>query len=462
MEGRLEATDTPRRSLRTRDAVAITVGVVLGAGIFVAPAMVAGSTGSLAMFLGVWLVGGLASFIGALCYAELASAFPHAGGDYHYLRRALGPAPSFLFAWARLTVIPTGSIALLAFLFGDHLSQIVPLGAYSTTFYAGALVLVLLVINLLGVRQGTRAQNVLTLLQVAGVLAIIVVGLTANPTPDAAAPPARTAGGLGLALVFVLLTYGGWNEVATLSAEMRGSRRSLGRALIAGLAVITILYVLVNLAFVRVLGLGGMAQSEVVAADMMRSATGSWGGHLLSVLIAISALTSANATLITGARASYAFGRDSRLFSWLGRFRAEAGTPDRALLTIGVISLALIGLGTVARRGFETMVAYTAPVFWFFFLLTGVSLFVLRVKEPDAPRPFRVPLYPLTPILFCLTSGSLLYSSLAYTGIGALVGVAVLAAGGGLWLVERRLEAGRAAPPRVPRALQSTQTLEVP
>ncbi len=436
----------PRPTLRTIDAVAVTIGVVLGAGIFKAPSLVAAHSASAASLIAIWIAGGLASLVGALCYAELASAFPHAGGDYHYLRRALGRAPSFLFAWARLSVIPTGSIALLAFVFGDYATQILPLGAASSAIYAAALVVVLTALNLLGLRHGTRAQNALTALEVLGVVCIIVAGFASGPAPAAAAPaPAGEGGTLGLALVFVLLTYGGWNEVATLSAEMRGPRRSLARALIASLAAITIIYVLVNLAFLNVLGLAGMAASDAVAADLMQHALGPWGALVLSVLIAISALTSANATMITAARTSFAFGRDSALFAGLGRFEARAGCPAPALLTLGGVSLALVGLGALARDGFETMVAYTAPVFWLFFLLTGVSLFVLRGREPDAPRPFRVPLYPLTPLVFCATSAYLLYSSLAYTGVGALVGVAVLALGGVLWLVECRLVRHRRA-----------------
>jgi APA family basic amino acid/polyamine antiporter len=416
--------------------------------------MVAANSQNVGMFLALWVAGGVASVVGAMCYAELATTFPDPGGDYHYLRRALGEAPAFLYAWARLTVIPTGSIALLAFVFGDHLTKILPLGEHSSTLYAAGLVVALTAVNLAGVKVGTRTQNALVVLEVAGVVAIIVAGLAVGP-PAEAPPAAPSSGGaLGLALVFVLLTYGGWNEVATLSAEMSGSRRNLARALLGGLAFVTVLYVLVNLAFVRALGLGGVAASDVVAADTMARAAGPWSGGILAAVIAVAALTSANATMITGARSTYAFGRDSLLFSWLGRFRGEKGCPDRALVVLGAISLALVGFGSVARGGFEAMVAYTSPVFWLFFLLTGVSLFVLRAREPHAPRPFRVPLYPLTPILFCATCAYLLYSSLAYTGLGAFVGVGVLAAGAVLLVIERRLAV------RGPVALASNRPLE--
>lgn len=172
-----------------------------------------------------------------------------------------------------------------------------------------------------------------------------------------------------------------------------------------------------------------MAQSEAVAADLMRSAFGSTGALFISVLIAIATLGATNANIFTGARTNYAMGQDFRLFSFLGHWQSRSNTPKNALLVQGGITLALVLLGSFTRQGFTTMVDYTAPVFWFFFLLSGVSLFILRAKEPQILRPFRVPFYPVTPILFCLICGYLLYSSLVYTGIGATFGVAVVVAG---------------------------------
>lgn len=430
----------PSPSLRVLDVMALTVGIVLGAGIFKAPSLVAAQSASGEAMLLTWLLGGVASLVGALCYAELASAWPHPGGDYHYLYRALGKGPAFLFAWARLTVIPTGSIALLAFVFGDYATQLFPLGPYSSPVYAAMLVVGLTAVNIAGLRQGTRTQNLLTALEVLGVGAVVIVGLLFTPAlvPAAAplAPAASSGTAWGLAMVFVLLTYGGWNEVAYLSSEVRGSRRTIAWSLLASIGLVTALYLLVNVAYLRGLGLEGMARSEAVAADLMQRAVGSGGALVLSVIIAISALTSANATVLTGARTHYAFGRDSVLFNGLGQWHAKSNGPSRALLVQGAISLALVGLGTLTRQGFETMVEYTAPVFWLFFLLTGVSLMVLRVREPDAPRPFRVPLYPLTPLLFIGICAYVLYSSLAFTGLGALAGLAVLGTGGVLLAVE--------------------------
>ncbi len=442
----------PKPALRVLDAVALTVGLVVGAGIFKTPSLVAGNAGSAEGVLWAWLLGGLVSLVGALCYAELATAYPHPGGDYHYLHRALGRGPAFLFAWARLTVIPTGSVALLAFVFGDYASQLVRLGPFSSALYAGLLVVLLTALNALGLRHGTRTQNVLTVLEVAGVLTLVVVGLFVAAPAAPQAPAAQGAAGApawGLVMVFVLLTYGGWNEAAYLSAEVKGRGHPLLRTLLWSLGIITLLYVLVNVALLRALGVAGMAGSEAVAADLMRRGLGTRGAQVLSALVALSALTSANATLFTGARTNYALGRDFPRFALMGRWSARTGSPVNALLVQGGITLALVLLGAATRQGFQTMVEYTAPIFWLFFLLTGVSLFVLRRKEPRAARPFRVPLYPLTPLLFCATCAYLLYASLAYTGLGALVGVAVLGLGtlvlalGGstpLWRMRRRTQ----------------------
>ena len=423
----------PRAVLGMADAVALIVGIVVGAGIFRTPSLVAANAGSEETFLAAWILGGAVSLIGALCYAELTTAFPSTGGDYHFLGRAYGKNLAFLFAWARLSVIQTGSVALLAFIFGDYLSQIYSLGDYSSVIYAALAVTVLTGINIIGLRFGTGAQKLLTTAEILGVLLIIVVGFFLAPAaPASTAPPSAAATSFGLTMVFVLLTFGGWNEAAYISGELRKGRtgkRRMAVALIIGIVFITALYLLVNLAYLNALGLSGMAGSEAVASDLMRMTFGSGGVLLIGILVGVSSLTSANATIFTGARTNYAMGRDFPAFASLGKWNARASAPVNAFVVQGLIALALIALGLLTRKGFETIVEYTAPVFWFFFLLVGVALFVLRRKEPNVERPFRVPLYPVTPLLFCLTSAYLLYSSLVYTGFGAFVGVAVVLAG---------------------------------
>jgi basic amino acid/polyamine antiporter, APA family len=421
--------DGPRPSLRLRDGVAITVGIVLGAGIFRTPSMVAGGVDSGTMLMLVWAAGAVIALIGALCYAELASTFPHAGGDYHFLRRAFGGRFAFLYAWARLAVIQTGSVVILAYVFGDYVSQILPLGPNSPALYAALAVAGITFVNWLGVRQGTRTQNWLTAVEVAGLALVIAAGLWLAPAVPAAAPPADGDGSLGLVMVFVLLTYGGWNEAAYVSAELRDGRRRMARMLLVSIGIIAALYLLVNLAYLRALGLDGMAASDAVAADVMRAGFGDGGAAAIAIAVAIAALTSANATVVTGARSAYALGCDVPALAVLGRWDHASGSPRNAFLAQGLIAMLLVIAGAFARDGFELAVEYTAPVFWFFFLAVGIALFVLRRRAPDAPRPFTVPLYPLLPLIFCAVNAYLLWSSLAYTGWGALVGVAVLAAG---------------------------------
>lgn len=423
----------PRPALGMTDAIAVIVGIVVGAGIFRTPSLVAGNSDSGGIMLLTWLLGGVVSLIGALCYAELATTYPHTGGDYHFLTRAFGKRLAFLFAWARMSIIQTGSIALLAYIIGDYVAQIYSVGVYSSVLYAGLVVIVLTGINIIGIRFGAGTQKLLTALEVMGLLIVLVAGFFFAPpeaaSTGAAAGVSSPSASLGLAMVFVLLTFGGWNEAAYISAELRTGRRGMATALILSIVVITVLYLLVNMSYLNALGLDGMAQSDAVAGDLMRVSFGESGVVLIGVIVAVSALTSVNATIFTGARTNYALGRDFPVFSALGKWNAQTASPVNAFIVQGAISLALIGLGLFTRSGFETIVEYTAPVFWFFLLMVGISLFVLRRKDPHPVRPFPVPLYPITPLIFCLTSAYLLYSSVVYTGLGALVGIGVLAIG---------------------------------
>lgn len=429
--GSTGATNTPRPMLPARTAFAIGAGIVIGAGIFRTPSLVAGASSSEAVFLGAWLAGGLLSVIGALCYAELASHYPEPGGDYAYLRRAFGGRLSFLYAWARLAVIQTGSIALLAFVVGDYLSALTGGSAWSAPVYAALAVVVLTTVNWLGIRQGGATQNWLTLVEVLGLVAIVVAGWLFAPDAVARAPSTQTTEtAYGLVLVFVLLTFGGWSEAVYVAAEVRNARRVMPRVLVASLLLVTVLYLLVNVAYLRLLGLGGIAGTDAVAAGAMQTAFGAPGAAAISLLVVVAALTSANATLITGARSTYTASRGIPALARLARWDADAGTPRAAILLQGAAALALVGVGALARDGFRTAVEFTAPVFWLFLLLVGIALFRLRRLRTDSdPDAFRVPLYPLLPALFCATSAYLFYASLAHTGFGAMVGVGVLAVG---------------------------------
>lgn len=407
----------PARTLSAFSAIAIIVGIVVGAGIFKTPSMVAGVTGDAGWMVVAWILGGVISLAGALCYAELATTYPHAGGDYHFIARAFGKHLSFLYAWAKATVINTGSIALLAFVFGDYMSKAFSLGPHSVAMWAVTIVAVLTIVNLIGIHAASWVQTLLTIIEVSGLVCVAIAGFLV--APEAPASPALfsstpSLGMFGLAMVFVLLTYGGWNEAAYISAEVKGGRSAIVPVIVISILILTLVYVLVNIAMVAGLGMTGLAGSQAVAADLMGKAFGPWGERVLGVFVAISALTSINATMIVGARTNYALGRDWTALRFMGYWHAHRGSPIAAYCVQSVLSLALVGFGIWQTDGFEVMVEFTAPVFWLFLFLVGLSLFVMRIKDPLAERPFKVPLYPLTPILFCLTCAYLTYSSITY------------------------------------------------
>ncbi|MGE0079853.1 MAG: APC family permease [Thiohalomonadaceae bacterium] len=428
----------PRPALRAIDGMAMVIGLVVGAGIFKAPAVVAANLGSEPAILLTWLLGGALSMVGALCYAELAAAFPHAGGEYHFLQRAYGRTVGFVFAWSRMLILQTGSIALLAFVVGDYAAQLFPLGPDGAAWFAGAAVLALTALNLAGLRSSATVQNLLTVLTLGGLAAVIIAGLLAPAAPAQVAAPPAGDGAFGLAMVFVLLTYGGWNEAAYVSAELRDVQRNMGKVLLVSLAVVTGLYLLVNLVYLKVLGLAPMAQSEAVTADLVRFSLGHDGARLVSALVVVAVLSSINVTIFTGARTNYALARDFPSFAFLGHWSARTQAPTHALLLQGAIALLLVAAGATRRSGFEAMVSYVSPVFWLFFLLTTLALMVLRRREPVRARPFRVPGYPITPALFATACAYMLYASLAYSGWGALFGIALAASGLPLALLRRR------------------------
>ena len=408
--------EQPQRLLDPLGAVALILGVVIGAGIFKTPALVASLSGDVGWTLGVWLLGALISVMGALCYAELCSAYPHAGGDYHFLHRAFGRNLSFLYAWARATVINPGAIALLAFVFGDYFSQVLSLGPYSSALWALLIVLLLTAVNMLGIHASSRIQFWLTLFEVLGLVAVVVAGFSVEAGDsggtffDTAPPMAQ----LGLALVFVLLTFGGWSEAAYISAEVRGGPRSIVRVIVISMALLTALFLLVNAALLHGLGLQGLGASKTAAADVLGLAWGPWAQKALGLFVAVAALTSINATMVVGARTKYALGRDWVSLGQLGTWSGQTGSPGRAYALQAAISLGLIALGMREADGFSAMVEFTAPMFWSFLMLVGLALMWLRRTDSAAIRPFRVPLYPFTPLVFCAACAFLAYSSVMY------------------------------------------------
>jgi APA family basic amino acid/polyamine antiporter len=458
----------PLRILSNFDAVMIIVGHIIGSGIFKLPGMVASNSPSTLGFYGVWVLGGLVSFMGALCYAELASAYPNAGGDYYFLQRAFGLRLSFLFAWARLAVVTTAPIAILGLVFGEYLSNILSLGAHSAAIYAALAVIGFTGLNIIGIRQSKSTQNVLTLLEVVGLLAVIVTGIllvkgvsagaesTAAAQAAAAAapatPPRTWLGDAPLAMLAVLFAYGGWSDGAYISAELK-QRGGIVRALMLSIGIVTVLYLLVNYAYMHTLGLSGVAASGTVASDVLRSVFGPPGAIFISVVVAICTLSSVNTTIIVGGRCNYALGRDWAIFRWLGHWDGVRDAPRNALLLQGAIALALIAGSALTGREFETLVNYTYPVFWFFVTLVGIGLFILRRKDPRRAGTFLVPWYPFTPAVFILTSAFLCYRAIEYASVGSLFGVGVLVVGVVVMLFSQGLERRHGADPAATRPL---------
>ncbi len=453
-----------RAQLGLWDAVSIIVGIVIGAGIYETPPMIFKNVSTAWMGLAVWGIGGLLSLVGALCYAELASTYPRSGGDYVYLSRAFGPWMGLLFGWAQLVVIRTGNVGMMAYVFADYAVRLwKPFESGSAFIYAVSAVLVLSFVNILGVVFGKGTQNVLTAAKVLGLGGILVAGFFA-PQPLAVTPakPLATEPSFAFAMILVLYTYGGWNDAALVAAEQRNPKRNIPLALILGTSAITLIYLLVNAAYLFGLGFEGARQSNAIAADVVERFLKEDASKAWCLLVMISALGAMNGTIFTGSRVYSRLGSEYSLFAWLGQWQPGRGSPLWSLVTQMAITIGMIAaVGTDAGRGqinfllakigfdpvqweghggFDTLLRCTAPVFWLFFLWTGLSLFVLRQKDPKIERPFCVPLYPLLPIIFCDTCAYMLFSATAYAGKLALLAFALLHAGLLFyWLSKRRV-----------------------
>ncbi|HEY8250126.1 MAG TPA: amino acid permease [Burkholderiales bacterium] len=440
MDGK-QSTVAPKQLLTVWDGIILICGMVIGAGIFKAPSIVAGNTSSGAEFLGAWVLGGAISLCGALVYAELATRHPETGGEYAFLSRGMGRGVAFVFAWARMTVIQTGAIAAVAFVFGDYASEIFSFGKNSSAIYAALGVVALTALNVAGTVEAKGLQKVMQFLLFAGLAFLVIAGLMAG-APAKPAVAASSGGSFGFAMIFVLLTFGGWNEAAYLSGEVRDARRNMIRILIGGILTLTVIYLLVNVAYLAALGLGGMKESKAVAADVVRLVMGDKGAIVIALIVCLAALTTMNAAIFTGARTTYALGRDFPFFGKLGAWRESGSTPANALILQGAVTLVLVLASTFTPDGFSAMVAYTSPVFWTFFLLTALTLFVFRRREPQAPA-FRVPLYPVVPIAFCIACVYMLYSSVNYVrfavefGVAVFAGLAIMALGIPLYFLAR-------------------------
>ncbi|MCE5240183.1 amino acid permease [bacterium] len=435
---------SPRPHLTVADGTLLIIGLVVGTGVLRVPASIAQQTTGPGPMLGAWLLGALFAGCGAYCYAQLCRLYPRTGGEYAYLHGSWGATVAFLFAWSRATVLQTGSIAATAFIFGDYAAKLLSLGPGSATIYALLAVIALSAVNALGLRSGKLTQNLLTAGKLLGLLLIVGAGLMVRRAVAAPLPPAEPASGgtpmFGLAMVFVLYAYGGWNEASYLSGDVKRGSRDLAAVLFLSTGLVALVYVLVHLAYVHGLGFEGLKGSAVPAADVARQAFGRTAELVVAALAALIALGTANATIFTGSRTLQALSDNHPGLQALGACPAGRSAPVNAFCLQGLVAAALVlvaGLwGQNGRHGFESAVEYTAPAFWGFMTLIGLVAVKLAWRHPQRPRPS--PAFLVTAVLFVAMDLYMLHSSIAYVGRHAVLSLAVVALGLPVyWLVSR-------------------------
>ena len=439
--------------LSTWDTVSIIIGIVIGSSIFETAPAIFENVYNPWQGLGIWLFCGVLSFIGALCYAELATTYPRYGGDYVYLTRGLDRPMGFLFGWSQLSVILSGSTGAMAFIFGKYCAGLFGVDEANIDVFAiqvgiGAVV-VLTFMNFFGVVLGKWVQNALVLVKLAGLALIVVAGLMAFKSdafhvPEGTKPP--DYGGISVAIILVLYAFGGWNDAAFVAADLK-DRRNITKALLLGTLGITVVYLLVNLAYLVGLGFETTRGAYPnIASHLLRKAFGETGSFIISIVVMISALGAMNGLIFTGSRVYLSLGKEHRVFSLLGHWNATLKSPIWALLAQATVTiLMMLAVGTVTARnaidavldvgglkidwsfyrgGFFTLFAGTAPVFWIFFLMTGFAMFALRARDPNVERPFmlKAPWYPFLPMIFCGMCLFGFYAAMRYAGWISLLG----------------------------------------
>lgn len=432
----------PRAHLRPLPATLLALGMIMSTDVLKTAPTVALNVAP-GQFALVWIAGGVVSLIGALCYVEMACAFPDAGGEYSFLHRAWGARVGALYAWSRFAVMHTGWIALMAHLLADYAAAIVPMSAAGHTLFALAVVAGMTAVNCLHVRIGFGSQAVMVALVAAGFATVALAGWVAPAPPVAATVAPAGVRHVGVALIYVFLAYGGWSDMATLSAELRSGPRGMAVVTVGAIAALMAIYVTLNLAMMHGLGAGGLTRSGAPGADLARAAFGPGGAVLVVAVVTLSALASINSTVIVGARVVWAASRTIPVLHPLARWHAGRGTPVGAVLAVGAASALLTVLAGLGGDGFGAMVDYMTPVYWLFIALGMAAAVRLRRSERLAVFPLRTPLFPLFPALFGAIALAMLGSSLHDLGRGALAGVVVLALGFGLdHLARLRAEGG--------------------
>lgn len=439
---------TPRLGLV--DTVSLVVGIIVGVGIFQTPPSVFREAPQVGPALLAWFAGGLLALVGAFCFAELAAAYPHSGGEYVYLTRAFGRWVGFVYAWIQLSLIRPASIGAMAYVFALYADGL--LGTESPALVRGltiGVVWAVTLVNLLGVALGKNVQNLLTAAKVLGLTVVIGIGVghgnASNLRIEGPLQPAWFA----QAMIVVLWTYAGWHEAAYVASEVRDGPRTLPASLILGTLIVTVVYLLVNLALAMALG-PVAATSSTAAADLASLAWPTHGKALMSGLILVSALGALNGAVFTTARIGCAFAADHAVFAPLGRWSRRFNTPARALVVEALVTTALMvgvfcfgpALNLATAQGanpFDDLIYVTSAAFWVLFLLTGAAYFALRWREPDRPRPFRAPFYPLLPAAFCATCVYMLVGAIREYPLHSLVGLGIGLTGLPLYFLPARV-----------------------
>lgn len=413
------------RKLGLVDGVAIIVGTVIGAGIFLTPNLVARNLPTPGLILAVWIFTGVISCFGALAYAELGGMIPATGGQYVYLREAYGPLPAFLCGWTYFFVVLSASIAWLGISFANYLNYFVPLSPLADKAVAVALIAAVSYINYRGITAGAVTQKLFTAMKLLGLLVLIGSAFLAAPH----APVAHAGGGFsmrlfGVAMIGCVVSYDGWVALGFVAGEVRNPKRNLTLAAMLGIAIVTLVYVLANAAYLRVLTVPEIAASNRVGALAAERSLGPTGGMLVSLTILISIVGSANGWAMAAPRIFFAQARDGLFFRRFASIHPRYQTPGFSIVVFGAWS-ALVGLtGT-----YETLASYAMFAAWFFYGLTGIGVILLRRREPERPRPFRMPGYPVTLFLFVAVAAAFVVNTFIATPGPAIVGTLLIAAG---------------------------------
>lgn len=421
------------------DSIAISIGIVVGVGIFRAPAEVAKYLTSPALIILAWLIGGIICLLGALCYSELSSSFPQTGGNYIYLRESYGRGIGFLFGWTELVVVRTGSIAAVAFICGQYLQSLLALDRFPVKLIATSVVFIISFINMLGLRQGKTFQNLSTLAKTLALIAIIIWGLmskkgnVSNFWPIQAMMDEKIFTVFGLALIPILWTYGGWHESTFLTEETKDYRRSLPFSLITAILIISSIYIAINLVYIYLVPVREIASSELIASGVMQILYGANGRKILEILVIISSLGCINGMIITGSRVTCAMSKDNPIFRYLGEINPKHSVPSRSILINAIWSVGLIIWGT-----FNQLLFFTGFVVWLFFALAGAGIFILRYKYPDLERPFKVLGYPVVPAVFVLICIALVINTLFFYPRESLFGLCLLLSGVPVFIFSQR------------------------